>query len=194
MGVLTTIVFFLRAFLGPRAALAAEILALRHQLGVLQRSVRRPQLRQRDRILWVWLSQLWADWPSCLMIVKPETVIRWHREGFRLYWRWKSRKKKPGRPRIDAEVRQLPPGYEPELLKARKCFQIRKLRYRQELRDSERRRHVVHAVHVERGFSCKLVACQRLQLRSLRGRWEGTGTNRRWLFGGRRAKPAFAWF
>jgi len=83
-----------------------ENLALRHQLGILQRSVKRPKLRQRDRILWVWLSRLWPNWHSCLLIVKPDTVIRWHRDGFRLYWRWKSRKK-PGRPKIDAEIRNL---------------------------------------------------------------------------------------
>lgn len=106
MGIVRVIVILLRAFLLPRAALAAEILALRHQLGILQRSVRRPRLRQRDRILWAWLSQFWSGWRSCLMIVKPETVIRWHRQSFRLYWRWRSRKK-PGRPRIDAEIRQL---------------------------------------------------------------------------------------
>jgi putative transposase len=106
MGVVRAIVMLLRAVLLPRAALAAEILALRHQLGVLQRSVKRPRLRRRDRILWVWLSRLWSDWRSSLLIVKPGTVIRWDREGFRLYWRWKSRKK-PGRPKTDEEIRQL---------------------------------------------------------------------------------------
>jgi len=106
MGVVRVIVILLRAFLLPRAALAAEVVALRHQLGILQRSVKRPRIRQRDRIFWVWLSRLWADWQSSLMIVKPETVIRWHRDGFKLYWRWKSRKKL-GRPQIDAEIRRL---------------------------------------------------------------------------------------
>ena len=106
MGVVRVIVILLRAFVLPRAALAAENLALRQQLGVLQRSVKRARLRRRDRILWVWLSRLWSDWRSSLLVVKPETVIRWHREGFKLYWRWKSRSK-PGRPTIDTEVRQL---------------------------------------------------------------------------------------
>ncbi len=87
MGVVTTIAFFLRAFLVPRAVLAAENLALREQLAVLLISAKRPRLRKRDRAVWVWLSRLWSGWRSCLMIVKPETVIRWHREGFRLYWR-----------------------------------------------------------------------------------------------------------
>ena len=79
MGVVRVIVILLRAFLLPRATLLAENLALRHQLGVLQRSVRRPRLRQRDRIFWVWLSRLWADWRSSLIIDKPETIDRWHR-------------------------------------------------------------------------------------------------------------------
>ncbi len=106
MGVVRTIFLFLRAFITTRSVIAAENLALRQQLGVLQRSVKRARLRRRDRIFWVWLSRLWSDWRSGLLVVKPETVIRWHREGFKLYWRWKSRSK-PGRPTIDTEVRQL---------------------------------------------------------------------------------------
>ena len=106
MAVLRVFVALIRALLMPRAAILAENLALRHQLGILQWSVKRPRLRQRDRILWVWLSRFWANWRSCLIIVKPDTVVRWHRDGFRLYWRWKSRGK-PGRPRIDAEIRRL---------------------------------------------------------------------------------------
>ena len=85
MGVVRVIVILLRAFLLPRAALTAENLALPQQLAVLPVSVKRPRLRKRDRIFWVWLSRLWPGWRSCLPVVKPETVIRWHREGFRLY-------------------------------------------------------------------------------------------------------------
>jgi putative transposase len=106
MGVVSAIVFFLRAVLADRAAIATENLALRQQVIVLQRSVKRPRLRQRDRLFWVWLSRLWSDWRSCLMIVKPETIIAWHRGGFRLNWRWKSRKKS-GRPKTKAEIREL---------------------------------------------------------------------------------------
>ena len=76
---------FLRAFLFSRASLAAENMALRQQLNVLQRSVKRPKLRWRDRLFWVWLSRLWTGWRACLMLVKPETVIHWHRRGFKLY-------------------------------------------------------------------------------------------------------------
>jgi len=73
-----------------RAALQLENLALRHQLGVLQRSVKRPKLAPDDRLLWAWLCAVWSDWRSALVIVKPDTVIAWHRRGFRLFWTWKS--------------------------------------------------------------------------------------------------------
>ncbi len=69
-----------------------EILALRHQLAVLQgRTNKRASLRTVDRLLWVILSRVWTQWCSALVIVKPEAVIAWQRKGFRLYWRWKSR-------------------------------------------------------------------------------------------------------
>jgi putative transposase len=104
--VLTSLISTLLVAFRSRLALQAEILALRHQLSVLQRSTHaRRRLRLSDRILWVWLSRLWSDWRSALLIVKPETVIRWHRQGFRLYWRWKSRR--PGRPDTEREIREL---------------------------------------------------------------------------------------
>jgi transposase InsO family protein len=93
--------------LSGSAAIALENLALRHQLAVLQRSVRRPRLSRWDRILWVWLSRVWANWRSNLIIVQPATVLAWHRRGFQRYWRWKSRAKPVGRPRIASELRQL---------------------------------------------------------------------------------------
>src|SRR5207247_2368853 len=91
-----------------RAALQAEILALRHQLLVLQRSRRERRLRLRiwDRTAWVCLLRFWPSWRSALLMVKPETVIAWHRKGFRLYWTWKSRILR-GRPRLPSEVREL---------------------------------------------------------------------------------------
>jgi hypothetical protein len=65
-----------------------EILALRHQLAVLQgRTKKRVRLRAADHFLWVILPRLWTQWRSALVVVKPETVIAWHRKGFRLYWR-----------------------------------------------------------------------------------------------------------
>ena len=89
---------FVRALLGNAAAVSLENVALRHQLAVLQRSVGRPRLRRPDRLFWVWLSRLWARWRSSLLIVQPATVLAWHRQGFRLYWRSKSRAHPVGRP------------------------------------------------------------------------------------------------
>jgi putative transposase len=90
-----------------RTALQVEILALRHQLGVLQRSVKRPKLTATDRLLWVWLSAVWREWRSGIFIVKAATVIAWHRKGFRLFWTWKIRRGKLGRPGVPNEVREL---------------------------------------------------------------------------------------
>src|ERR1700675_4921587 len=72
--------------LKSRATLHLENLALRHQLGVLRRSVKRPKLGPTDRLLWAWLCEGWNDWRSSLVIVKPETVMAWHRKSFRLFW------------------------------------------------------------------------------------------------------------
>jgi hypothetical protein len=75
---------------------------------VLRRSApKRLKLRRADRILWVWFRRVWAGWKSALLIVQPETVIAWHRKGFRLYWTWKVRRGKPGRPAVSQEVRDL---------------------------------------------------------------------------------------
>jgi putative transposase len=87
--------------------LQLEILALRHQLGVLQRSVKRPKLTAADRCFWAWLSQVWSDWRNALVIVRPQTVIVWHRKGFRLFWTWKVRHGRPGRPQLIKETREL---------------------------------------------------------------------------------------
>ena len=105
-GMLQTVWRLVKSFFGEWANLAFENIALRHQLAVLQRSVERPRLRRRDRLLWSWLSRLWPEWRSALLIVRPETVISWHQQGFRLYWRWKSRTKQ-GRPCVDREIRDL---------------------------------------------------------------------------------------
>ncbi len=107
MGLIRIMLLFIRGVMSDRAELAAENLALRQQLAALELKAKRPRLRKRDRIFWVWLSRLWSNWRSALLIVQPETVIRWHKQGFKLYWRWKSRSRKAGRPRIDAEIRKL---------------------------------------------------------------------------------------
>ena len=95
-----------RSSLRSQRELALENLALRQQLAVLKRTTQRPRLTHADRAFWVTLSRLWTGWQHALILVKPETVIRWHRKGFRLYWTWKSRNR-VGRPRIDAEIRAL---------------------------------------------------------------------------------------
>ena len=90
------------------AQLRLENVALRQQLVVLRRSApKRLRLTSADRIFWVWLRHLWSDWKSVLLIVKPETVVAWHRKGFRLFWRWKIHGGKQGRPRVPKEVRDL---------------------------------------------------------------------------------------
>ena len=105
---LTTFLAALSWIFRSRAALQLENLALRHQIGALQRSaVKRPKLTPVDRLLWICLSRLWRDWRTALAIVKPETVIAWHRAGFRLFWTWKVRHGQPGRPAISREVRDL---------------------------------------------------------------------------------------
>jgi putative transposase len=106
MSIFSTLFLFFRSLFASRISLATEILVLRQQLLVLNRTVKRPKLRWRDRLFWVCLSRLWKDWREALIIVNPETVIKWHREGFSLYWRWKS-KTPIGRPPIDKEIREL---------------------------------------------------------------------------------------
>jgi len=88
-----------------RAVLELENLALRHQLLVLRRQrPGRPRLFTIDRMLWVWLYRLWPRCLDTMVLVKPATVVQWHRQGFRLFWRWRSRF---GRPSLDREVRDL---------------------------------------------------------------------------------------
>ena len=92
--------------LTSRRDLALENLVLRHQLQVALRNNPSPRLTNRDRVLWVWLRCSWPAWRDHLHIVKPETVLRWHRKGWRLYWTWKSRSRL-GRPRLNSEGRNL---------------------------------------------------------------------------------------
>src|SRR4029453_12887246 len=94
-------------FFKSRATLQLENLALRHQLGVLRRSVKRPKLTSADRFLWAWLSEAWSAWRSSLVIGKPEPVIAWHRKGFRLFWTWKVRRGQFGRSPVPNDVREL---------------------------------------------------------------------------------------
>jgi putative transposase len=98
-------ILFLSSFLRSRSNLGFEIVALRQQLCVLNRKHPRPRLRIGDRLFWVFLHRLWPGWKNALIIVKPETIIGWHRAGFRLFLRFRSWSKNRGRPKITAEIR-----------------------------------------------------------------------------------------
>jgi len=98
-----------RSRLKSRAGLEAENLVLRQQVVVLLISRKYPArvwLRNIDRLVFVWMYRLFHSIRNAITVVKPETVLRWHRRGFRAYWRWKSRRR-GGRPRIDREIRDL---------------------------------------------------------------------------------------
>ena len=96
-----------RQLLRPRGDLVLENLAFRHQLEVLTRNSSRPTLQPADRLLWSWLSRLWLEWRRHIVIVRPDTVVRWHHWAWRRYWSWRSRGRGPGRPRLDPELAKL---------------------------------------------------------------------------------------
>jgi transposase InsO family protein len=97
----------LRAALRSRTDLTLENLALRQQLALLRRQSKPPQFGRLDRLLWIWLSTRWAGWREALHVVRPETVIRWHRQGFRAFWTSKSRHGRTGRPSVGSEIADL---------------------------------------------------------------------------------------
>jgi hypothetical protein len=105
------VVYALLSILGAlfRSQLSVRIenVALRHQLSIYRRTVRRPIIRPEDRIVWCLLSRCWAKWRDVLVFVHPETVIAWQRKRFRDHWARLSRAGKPGRPQISAEIRKL---------------------------------------------------------------------------------------
>ncbi len=103
MSILRIILLLFRALFRDRSQLALENLALRQQLAVLRHKAPRPKLRRADRAFWVNLARVWDQWRSALILVRPETVLRWHRQGFRYFWRWKSR----GGPCVSPEVIRL---------------------------------------------------------------------------------------
>src|SRR5262245_6348726 len=105
MGSILSAVVSLFAFrFRSRASLEIELIVVRHQLAVLRRQrPGRPQLSSFDRLLWVWLYRFWPQVIDAMVLVKPATVVQWHRKGFRFYWRWRSRR--PGRPKIGTEIR-----------------------------------------------------------------------------------------
>jgi hypothetical protein len=98
---------YLRAFLVSCHNLGLEVAALRQQVTVYKRKQPRPKLHRFDRLFWMALRRLWTNWADTLVLVKPDTVVSWHRAGFRLFWRWRSRASRAGRPKVEQEIREL---------------------------------------------------------------------------------------
>ena len=106
MTILSALVSTLAFRIRSRACLELELICLRHQVSVLRRQHKgRIRLFSTDRLLWVWLYRVWPRVLNAMVLVKPATVVQWHRQGFRLYWRWRSRRL--GRPKTSAEIRDL---------------------------------------------------------------------------------------
>ena len=105
--VISAMLAYLRAFFISRHSLALEAVALRQQLAVYKRKHPRPKLRSSDRLFWLVLRSISNRWSEALILVKPETVVAWHRAGYRLFWRWRSRPLRAGRPKVAKEVRNL---------------------------------------------------------------------------------------
>jgi hypothetical protein len=98
---------FVAELFKSRSRLEAENLFLRHQLNIaLRRTPSRFRLRGSDRALLIWMTRLWPGLLGMAQVVQPETILRWHRSGFKAFWRWKSRHR-AGRPKIDRELRDL---------------------------------------------------------------------------------------
>ena len=106
MSGLRHLALLVRLLIEDRQRLALENVALRHQLAVLKRSVKRAKIHDSDRMFWILMKQMLADWRDAVHFVKPDTIVRWHRKGFRYYWKRKSRSM-PGRPPISMEVIHL---------------------------------------------------------------------------------------
>ena len=92
---------------GGHRAVALENLVLRQQLAVFKRTVKRPQLRHGDRLFWMLLANAWRDWRTALIVVDPDTVVRWHRHWLRRQWARRSALDRPGRPRTNLAIRTL---------------------------------------------------------------------------------------
>jgi putative transposase len=104
--ILSTLVSLLSFRVRSRASLELELVALRHQVTVMRRQhPGRLRLFSTDRLFWVWLYRIWPQVLNAMVLVKPATVVQWHRKNFRLYWRWRSRR--PGRPKMSSEIRDL---------------------------------------------------------------------------------------
>lgn len=105
--IICALLAFASTTLRSRVSLQFEIVALRHQLTVYQRSTTRPKIGRGDRILWSWIARRWSDWRDTLVGVQPATVIAWQRKRFRDHWAKLSQRNNPGRPSIPAEFIKL---------------------------------------------------------------------------------------
>ena len=107
---------------GGHRQLALENLALRQQLAVYQRTVTRPRLRRTDRLFWVWLARVWTGWRAALVIVAPDTVLRWQRRRFREHGTKLSGRPRVGRPPVSAEIRAATLGMLAAVATSRPCL------------------------------------------------------------------------
>ncbi len=107
MPILPLIIRLIYSLFRSQRQLALENLALRQQVVMLRQSVKKPQPSVADKLFWIIFSRYVDGWRKILYALHPDTVVRWHRQGFRFYWRWKSRGSKSGRPAIDADLRAL---------------------------------------------------------------------------------------
>ena len=103
----TILIWTIRTMFRSKHDFQIENLVLRQQLAVFKEKHHRPRLSNADRAFWVAVRDAWSRWTDALIVVKPDTVVRWHRRGFRYYWHWKSRTRDAGRPKIDREIRTL---------------------------------------------------------------------------------------
>jgi hypothetical protein len=104
---IAVILGWLRRLAASRCNLLIENLALRQQLAILTAKRPRPRMGTADRIFWLALRRFWPRWKEVLVIIQPDTVVCWHRQGFRKFWTWKSRRRFIGRPSTKAEIRRL---------------------------------------------------------------------------------------
>jgi hypothetical protein len=107
MSILRLVATFLSSLFKSKRQLVLENLALKQQVAMLRQSVRRPRATPADKLFWMLFARYVDGWRDTLHALHPDTVVRWHRKGFRLYWRWKCRGPKPGRSPIDTALRKL---------------------------------------------------------------------------------------
>ena len=106
IAILSTVISILAFRFRRRASLELELIGLGHQVSILRRQhPGRIRLFSTDRLLWLWLFRVWPQVLNAMVLVKPATVVQWHRKGFRIYWRWRSRS--PGRPKMSTKIRDL---------------------------------------------------------------------------------------